>query len=130
MLFTPAQIKRKSFESKLNFLKSLVLPWVDASHVYVGAWALGCFHSHISTQTIRRALTASVDSYAETKNLWRNRIWQSLAEGAGKRCSECAATSEFRWSAVGGTPAFLALDLYWSMFLALPASTMDLYTNP
>ena len=22
------------------------LPGVDASHVYVGAWALGCFHSH------------------------------------------------------------------------------------
>ena len=20
---------------------------------------------------------------------WRNQIWQSLAEGAGKRCSEC-----------------------------------------
>ena len=28
---------------------------VDASHVYVGAWALGCFHGHISTQTFRRA---------------------------------------------------------------------------
>ena len=35
------------------------------SHVYVGAWALGCFHSHISTQTFRRALTALVDSCAE-----------------------------------------------------------------
>ena len=22
---------------------------MDASHVYMGAWALGCFHSHIST---------------------------------------------------------------------------------
>ena len=28
---------------------------------YVGAWALGCFHSHISTQTFWRALTTSVD---------------------------------------------------------------------
>ena len=28
-------------------------------HVYVRAWALGCFHSLISTQTFRRALTAS-----------------------------------------------------------------------
>ena len=27
------------------------LPGVDASHVYVRAWALGCFHSHITTQT-------------------------------------------------------------------------------
>ena len=41
---------------------------MDASHVYVGAWALGCFHSHISTQTFRRALTASADSCAEMKN--------------------------------------------------------------
>ena len=67
---------------------------MDASHVYVHAWALGCFHSLIGTQTpstglphpsleegagkrwsecdqypnrFRRALTASVDSYTEIK---------------------------------------------------------------
>ena len=34
----------------------------------VGAWALCCFHSLISTQTFRRALTASVDSCAEIKS--------------------------------------------------------------
>ena len=34
---------------------------MDAPHVYVRAWALGCFYSHISTRTFRRALTASVD---------------------------------------------------------------------
>ena len=39
------------------------------SHVYVRAWALGCFHSLISTQTFRRALTASVDSCAEIKSV-------------------------------------------------------------
>ena len=33
-LFTPSRIKLKIV--------------VDASHVYVGAWALGCFHSHIN----------------------------------------------------------------------------------
>ena len=44
-----------------------LLPEVDASHVYLGAWALGCFHSHISTQTFRRAVTASVES-AEIKS--------------------------------------------------------------
>ena len=55
------------------------------------AWALGCFHSLISTQTFRRALTASVDSCAEIRVplQWRNQIWQSLEEDAGKRCSEC-----------------------------------------
>ena len=43
------------------------LPGVHASRVYVRAWALGCFNSHISTRTFRRALTASVDSCAEIK---------------------------------------------------------------
>ena len=65
MLLTPAEIKPKSFESRQN---SFFLPGVDASHVYVSAWVLGCFHRHISTQTFRRALTASVDSYAKIKS--------------------------------------------------------------
>ena len=43
------------------------LPGVHASHVYVRAWALGCFHSLISIHTLRRALTASADSCAEIK---------------------------------------------------------------
>ena len=41
---------------------------MDASHVYVRAWALGCFQSLTSTQTFRRALTASVDSCADIKS--------------------------------------------------------------
>ena len=43
-------------------------PAVDASHVYVRAFALGCFYSHISTGTFQRALTASMDSCAEIKS--------------------------------------------------------------
>ena len=43
-------------------------PGVDASHVYVGAWALGCFYSYISTRSFRRALNASLDSCAEVKS--------------------------------------------------------------
>ena len=62
MLLTPAQTEPKSFESRrIHFF----LTGVDASHVYVRARALGCFHSLISTKTFRRALTASVDSCAE-----------------------------------------------------------------
>ena len=58
-----------SIETELFFFSSFFfLPGVDASHVYVGAWALGCFHSHISTRTFRRALTASLDSCAEIKS--------------------------------------------------------------
>ena len=49
------------------FFPSFFLPGVDASRVYVRAWALGCFYSHISTRTFRRTLTVSVDSCAEIK---------------------------------------------------------------
>ena len=41
---------------------------VEASHVYIRALALGCFYSHISARTFRRALTASLDSCAEIKS--------------------------------------------------------------
>ena len=67
MSLTPAQIKPKSFESRRN--SSLFLPGVDAPHVYVRAWALGCFHSLFTTQTFRRALTASLDSWARRQRL-------------------------------------------------------------
>ena len=43
----------------------LFLPGV---FVYLHAWPLVCFHSHISTRDFRRAVTASVDSCAEIKS--------------------------------------------------------------
>ena len=52
----------------LFFFFSFFLPGVDASHVYVPALALCCFYSHISTWTVRRAPTASLDSCAELKS--------------------------------------------------------------
>ena len=61
----------KQNQNRLNRDRTLFFfhpGWVDASHDYVRAWALGCFHSLISTQTFRRALTASVDSCAEIKS--------------------------------------------------------------
>ena len=80
MLLTPAEIKSKSFESRRNslFFFLFFLRGVDASHVYVRAWTLGCFHSQISTQIFRRALTASVDSCAEIKSA------PSVAEFGGR----------------------------------------------
>ena len=79
ILLTPAQIKPKSFESTRNSLLLFFFFFFFSSffftrggcpsHVYVRAWALGCFHSLISTQTFRRALTASVDSCAEIKSV-------------------------------------------------------------
>ena len=48
----------------------------------------------ISTRTFRRALTASVDMLRGNKEcpaFSGVKIWQSLEEGAGKRCSECGS---------------------------------------
>ena len=47
---TPAQRKPKLFETRGNLLfsSSFFYPGVGASHVYVRAWALGCFHSLIT----------------------------------------------------------------------------------
>ena len=69
---------------------------MDASHVYVRAWALGCFHSLISTQTFRRALTAAsrpVDSCAEVKCPFSDvtksgRVWRNVPEN-GARSVQC-----------------------------------------
>ena len=63
---------------------------MDASHVYVRALALGCIYSHISTQTFRRALTASVDCCAEIKSApqWRNlsgRVWRKVPESGARK---------------------------------------------
>ena len=70
-------------------------------------WELGFFHSLISTQTFRRALTASVDSCVEIKSApqWLSQIWQSLEESAGKRCSECGLCHESRSLATGLLPS-------------------------
>ena len=67
-----------------------ILLRAEAPNIYVRAWMLCCFHSSISNQTFRRALTASADSCAEIKSAlqWREQLWKSLDEGAGKRCLE------------------------------------------
>ena len=103
MLLTPAQIKPKSFRSRRHFYFFFLLFFslrADAPHIfYVRSWTLCCFHTLIGTQAFRRALTASVHGQprgdkdrqtAVNRPLqWRNQFWQSLEEGAGKRCSEC-----------------------------------------
>ena len=46
---------------------------MDAPHVYVRAWALDCFYSHVSTRTFQRALTFS----GVTKS---GRVWRKVPE--------------------------------------------------
>ena len=79
-----------SNQTKIILIKTVLffLPGVDAPHVYVRAWALGCFHSLISTEIFRRALTTSVaDSYAEIKSSVTK--FGSLEEGAGSDAGVC-----------------------------------------
>ena len=63
---------------------------MDASRVYVRALVLGCFYSHISTRTFRRALTASVDSCAEIKErpfsdvTKSGRVWTKAPENGAR----------------------------------------------
>ena len=63
-----------------------VLPRADAPQVKVHAGTLCCFHSLISTQTFRRALTASLDSCAEIKSVPsvaspnRTWVWRKVPE--------------------------------------------------
>ena len=61
------------------------------------ALALGCFHSHVSTQNFRRALTASLDSCAEIKSApsleCRNSV-NDLAEFGGTEVPERDARSQ------------------------------------
>ena len=49
-------------------MELLFSPGVDASHVYMCALVLGCFYSHISPRTFRKALTVLLDSCAEIKS--------------------------------------------------------------
>ena len=63
---------------------------MDASHVYVRDLALGCFHSLISTQTFRRALTASLDSLRGGKEYPFSdvtkscRVWRTVPENGAR----------------------------------------------
>ena len=56
-----------------------------------------------STEAFQKALTALVDSCAEIKrasSVAQRQFWQSLEEGAGKRCSECGGDKECPFSGI------------------------------
>jgi len=65
-------------------------------HVYVCAWMLCCFHSHISTQTFRRALTASLDSCAELKSA-PSVLQPFMAEFGGRCWKVMLSQSVWHW---------------------------------
>ena len=78
---------QKSFKTRRNSFFFFFLPVADAPHVYVRAWTLCCFHSLISTQTFRRALTASMDMQLRgdkecpfTGIISSGRVWRKVPE--------------------------------------------------
>ena len=91
---------------------------MDAPHVYVRAWALGCFYSHISTQTFRRALTASrVDTELRgdkecpfsdvTKS---GRVWRKVPESDARSVNGgggCADDDDFLFTMIDHKKTFL-----------------------
>ena len=109
-LLTPAQIRPKLFASRRNFfsLSFVLFSFLFFFFFFTRGGRASCLRvclqdtlllPQFSTQTFRRALAASVDSSAEIKELkplqWRNQFWQSLEEGAGKRCWECGASLHY-----------------------------------
>ena len=92
-----------------------VLPGVDASHVYVRARALGCFHSLISTETFRRALTGSVDSCAETECPFSGvtksgRVWKNGSESNSRSVPRVLTNADDSWVFVDGVEEVLTDD--------------------
>ena len=81
MLLTPDHI---NYKSSRNFI------FTRGRCVSRLHGCLGCFHSHISTRTFRRALTASVDSYAEIKECLfsgvtkTGRVWRKVPESGAR----------------------------------------------
>ena len=70
-------------------------PWADAPHVYVRASTLCCLHSVIISPNLSEGADTSGgllrgDKECAPASQWCNQVWQSLEDGAGKRCSECA----------------------------------------
>ena len=68
---------------------------MDASHVYVRALALGCFYSHISAGTFRRALTALLDSCAKIKSgvTKSGRVWRKMPESDARGVAKAFTSS-------------------------------------
>ena len=91
-VLTPAQMKPKSFESRRNSFSSF-LPGVDAPRVYVRAWALGCIHSLISTETFRTALTGDKE-YPFSGVTKSGRVWRKVPESGAR--SVCVCLTEGR----------------------------------
>ena len=79
----------------------LFQPWVDAGHVYMHAWALGRFYSHISTQTIlegpdRIGGQLRGDKECPFSDITKSgRVWRKVLESA--RCSECGSVDRWRY---------------------------------
>ena len=72
---------------EMELFSFFFISWVDASHVYMHALSVCCFHNLINTQTFWRMLTAPVVLCAVIKvplqwcnqfgRVWRKRCWKA-----------------------------------------------------
>ena len=94
MLLTSAQIKPKSFESRRNLSSFLFYPGRTRLKF---TRVLGCCVASTVLILEYPNLSEGAESIGGQRRgdkdrmplQWLNQCWQSLEEGAGKRCSEC-----------------------------------------
>ena len=102
---------------------------MDASHVYVRARALGCFHSLISTETFRRALTGSVDSCAETECPFSGvtksgRVWKNGSESDSRSVPRVLTNADDSWVFVDGVEEVLTMMMMMMMVITTTTTIM------
>ena len=105
MLLAPAQIKPNSIESRWT---SFFLPGVDAPHVYVRVWALGCFHSlnyqypNLSEGADRVGGQLRGDKECPFNGVTKSgRVWRKVPESDARSVHQTQVCQEAAWTASG-----------------------------
>ena len=90
MLLTPAQIKLKSFEWRRNsFFFFTQGGSVSCLCACLGARLLPQSYQYPNLSEDADRVGGQLRGDKRVPLQWHNQIWQSLEDGAGKRCSEC-----------------------------------------
>ena len=90
MLLTTAQTKTKSFESRRNFFFTRG-GCVSCLRGCLGARLLPQSYQYPNLSEDANRVGGQLCGDKRVPLQWRNQIWQSFEEGAGKRWSECDA---------------------------------------
>ena len=103
-MFTPAEIKPQSFESRRN---SFFPPGVDASHVYVRAWALLMLQSEGAD---RVAGQLRGDKECPFSGVTKSgRVWRKVPESGARSVELCESRG-----GRPGLPSLINLRFLWT----------------